>query len=755
MKASRCRYLVAVFVLSCLLIPQSIKSQDKFRQKADSIYNRISIHTTKDSTWFKLYDAYLYELSRIGQFKQMETISERCLSVADSLLDEKGRLYGYKWKSVANFYMSKDIDSAISWANTALLLAQKNNWKHEWIDQLNMLGLYYFKKGDFSLSQSSYLQSLEMTKTTHYPLGYAGASVGMGNYHYTHTGDYNAALQYYMKAAEYPVRQRTPALANIGMCFYALKEYAKSIDYFNQAIRESIRLGVPSIRAIAYNNKGNSFLELNKPDSARVSFEKGLATAREYLLRYEEGTALAGLGRVYTFGKQYNRALDYFQRASAIMEEIHFPVELKEYAYRTAMVYKEMNNEAQEKNYLNKALSYPAQRSKPIHKLILTELVELSEKENNFRAALQYQKQIGVLQDSSFNEQKVREAFRMEGKFQEELSKKEIETLEARNRLNENELARQSLNRKILMASVTILVIMVMLIVYAYLLKKNSNERLQKQNHVIEAQREELRASLESLQTVQAKLVQSEKMSSLGRLTAGIAHEINNPLNFISGGMEPLKHLVEMIIAKARQAAHPQISFDELKDDAWTLLKTMENGVDRVTKIVKSLNGFSSPQTDNYLDVLVEDVLDMSLTLTHKNLENQRVKVMRQCQPGLRVNGNASQLSQVFVNLINNAVDAMESNAGERMLIITTFFQDGRAEVIFTDNGSGIPEASKPHLFEPFYTTKTVGKGTGLGLSVSFGIIEKHGGKISFTSEQGKGSSFQVSLNTSGNVGQA
>lgn len=108
--------------------------------------------------------------------------------------------------------------------------------------------------------------------------------------------------------------------------------------------------------------------------------------------------------------------------------------------------------------------------------------------------------------------------------------------------------------------------------------------------------------------------------------------------------------------------------------------------------------------------------------------------------------------SQIFVNLINNAIDAMENNAGERMLIITTFFQAGYAEVIFTDNGSGVPEASKPHLFEPFYTTKVVGKGTGLGLSVSFGIIEKHGGKISFTSEQGIGTSFRVSLNTSNNV---
>jgi signal transduction histidine kinase/Tfp pilus assembly protein PilF len=728
-----------VAILLCVFSLTKAQAQNQFQQKVDSIFSLIKNHAVGDSVWFQLQSDYMFQLRKYGKHNEIDKVASYCLRVADSVDSDRGRFFGFKWKATAWYYTSVKIDSAIAMMEKSRAIAEKKGWKKEWTDQLCNLGLAYLRKGDYTHAKSTYLQAVKMAQELNHQSAYAAANVGLGNLYYLQLSDYNTALQYYTKAAEYTTVHKTSSLTNIGLCFRSLKEYDQAMHYFNLAIRESFVRTEVSIRASVYNSKGGSFLEINKPDSALHSYEQALAEARKASLRFEESVSLIGLGRVNAFYKRYATALDYYLRATRTMEEINYVEFQKECAYRTAMVYKEMNNIKQEKLYLRKALSYSPKYDKPIHKQVLEELVALSEREKEYQAALDYQKQIGVLQDSTFNEQKVREAIRMEGKYEVEMGKKEIETLEAKNKLTEAELARTEFNRKILIASVLVLVLVVMLTVYAYWVKKNSNEKLRKQNILIQQQQEELRASMESQQAMQAQLIHSEKMSSLGRMTAGIAHEINNPMNFISGGIEALKQSYEEVLAK-------DVAYQELKEETSLIFKAVQNGVDRVTRIVKSLNAFSDMQTDGYLVMSLQEILDMALTVTNKNLEMQQVKVIRHFEPGLRIQANPSQLSLVFVNMIENAIHAMEGNTGEKNLTITSGLLNGQVQVTITDNGSGISEEAKSRLFDPFFTTKPVGKGAGLGLSVCFGIIEKHKGKITFDSEAGKGASFHVTL---------
>jgi signal transduction histidine kinase len=735
------RYARVLIWLLFLFLPDAVSAQKQFQHKADSIFSLLKNHAVGDSAWFKLQSDYLGELGKIGKYKKIDTLSSYCLRIADSLNSDRGRYIGFRWKGISWYYINYNIDSTIAMIDRARVIAEKNNWKIEWTDQLCNLGLAYLRKGDYTHSKSSYQQGVKMAQEVNHQSGYAAANVGLGNLYYLQLSDFNMALQYYTKAAEFPTRHKVSALTNIGMCFMELKEYDQAIRYLNLAIKESLTRGGVSTRIYAYNSKGNSFLAKNNPDSALHSYEQGLANARKASLRFEESASLMGIGRVHAFHKQYQAALDHYLQASKIMEEVRYVELLKECAYRIAMVYKEMKDVRQEKFYLDKALSYSPKQSKRIHKQVLEELVALSERERNYQAALDYQKQIGVLQDSTFNEQKVREAIRIEGKYEVEMGKREIETLEAKNKLTEEQLARTEFNHKILIASLLVLVLVVVLTIYAYWVKKNSNRQLQKQNLLIQQQQEELRASMESQQAMQAQLIHSEKLSSLGRMTAGIAHEINNPMNFISGGIDVLKQSYDQMLEKQDPSSDP-----ELKEEALMMFQAVQNGVDRVTRIVKSLNAFSDMQTDGYLVMSLEDILDMALTVTNKSLELQRVKVTRQFEPGLRVQANPSQLSLVFVNMIENAIHAMEGNTGEKNLTITSRLLDGQVQVTITDNGSGISEEAKPRLFDPFFTTKPVGKGTGLGLSVCFGIIEKHKGKITFDSEAGKGASFHVTL---------
>ncbi len=317
---------------------------------------------------------------------------------------------------------------------------------------------------------------------------------------------------------------------------------------------------------------------------------------------------------------------------------------------------------------------------------------------------------------------------------------------------------------------------------------------------------QQLEAALLELQQTQAQLIQTEKMSSLGQLVAGIAHEINNPVNFIYGNIshareyiKDLLHLVELYqqnYCPPTPEIHQQIyaiDLDFLKQDLPKILDSMNMGAERIRQIVLSLRNFSRLDEDGTKPVDIHQGIDSTLLLLQNRLKakpgHSEIQVIRDYGDLPPVLCHAGHMNQVFMNLLTNAIDAIEESfvishlslvnnteqrANERQLLllsetlreqagkpvqrtasqgqmtfptirIRTLIQEDRVIISITDNGPGMTEEVRKRLFDPFFTTKPVGKGTGMGLSISYQIVvKKHGGQIQCISAPGEGAEFAI-----------
>jgi len=267
-------------------------------------------------------------------------------------------------------------------------------------------------------------------------------------------------------------------------------------------------------------------------------------------------------------------------------------------------------------------------------------------------------------------------------------------------------------------------------------LNANLENVIRERTAQLEATNAELGETLRELQAAESQLVHSEKMASLGRLVAGVAHEINNPVSFIANSVTPLKRR----LAKAA-SADPAAAAGILKE-AEELVDIMANGASRAAAIVKDLRSFSRLDEATRKAVDLHEGLDVSLRLLESRWRG-RITVEREYGELPQVDCDAGQINQVFVNVIANACDAMKD--GGVLTVRTAAERDG-VRVDIADTGPGIPPDVRARIFDPFFTTKDVGEGTGLGLSISHGIVTAHGGRIEVASELGRGTTFSIVL---------
>ncbi|MSP59001.1 MAG: sensor histidine kinase [Myxococcales bacterium] len=259
----------------------------------------------------------------------------------------------------------------------------------------------------------------------------------------------------------------------------------------------------------------------------------------------------------------------------------------------------------------------------------------------------------------------------------------------------------------------------------------------------LERRNQEIKGALEALQRAQAELVRSEKMASMGRLVAGIAHEINNPVNAVVNTAGPLELTLEELIART-PAMTPE-KLGELSGDVREMLRVIQRGARRTKEIVQALHNYSRGDDDRLVDVDLHRGLDESLDLLRHHLKHG-ITVERAYGDVGRVRGYAGQLHQVFMNLLTNAAQALAEHERGGVIRIETRRDGDRVVITVADDGPGIPKDLLARIFDPFFTTKDVGQGSGLGLSIVHGIVERHGGTIAVDSEPGRGTTFTVTL---------
>ncbi|KZN38435.1 hypothetical protein N480_12340 [Pseudoalteromonas luteoviolacea S2607] len=304
----------------------------------------------------------------------------------------------------------------------------------------------------------------------------------------------------------------------------------------------------------------------------------------------------------------------------------------------------------------------------------------------------------------------------------------------------------------------------------AYLREKTARdeleELLEEKTSKLYALNVELEKKLALLQQQQLAVVQSEKMATLGTLSAGVAHEINNPLAYLTCNLETLSHYkdditqyLELVVKHKNESISDSALIEELQKlnktvDTEELIQDLEDisedcqeGCSRISSIIKNLLDFAKPKQSDESEFEIIDVIEHAAKLLENKLKQISLEVS--CGPGYLISGSKSNITQAFINIFVNAIDACreakEKTEIDRGTIHVSVSGSGDSYIItFQDNGIGIPEDAIPHVFEPFYSTKPLGEGTGMGLAVVYGILSNHRATISLVNNAKQGVSVTV-----------
>ncbi len=332
-------------------------------------------------------------------------------------------------------------------------------------------------------------------------------------------------------------------------------------------------------------------------------------------------------------------------------------------------------------------------------------------------------------------------------------------------------------SRQIIFTALILFLILIVTVLRSYqtIRRKNHQIKIQSElvleqkdellqaNEELKVQKEALQDTLEALQRTQDQLIESEKMASLGQLSAGIAHEINNPINFISSSIEGLKVIMndllqiidkynevtpENILNKLSEIEHlkQKLNYEEVVSGFTLLANSIKTGVDRTKEIVNSMRVFYHTGNTDQKQINLNKLLSSTVILLHNQLKG-RIQVQTHYGEIPKIACHPGMISQAFLNILDNAIQAIN---GTGTITITTqkILRKEREyiQIDIEDTGSGIPPEIAGKIFDPFFTTKEVGKGTGLGMYLTYSIIHKHQGEITFESESGAGTTFQINL---------
>ena len=599
---------------------------------------------------------------------------------------------------------------------------------------LNIANKLYFYKPDLSLEYSE--KALKLADDLDYNNGIV-SSLSLAGESHRLMGNYPKALQYQLQALEISRELKNEeiesnSLGFIGVIYMELNEYRQALQYFLTAINIKNRLPAspPSVFILA--NTGISYDLLDMPDSALHYLR--LAATQNIEVRHPQLNSLIprSVGNVYMHKGNVDSALQFYFAALQNSRSTHESINLGANQQKIAEVYEKLNLYDSSLYYSLNAFN-EAQRTSQKSRLLESSnlLVKLYRGMHKYDSAFYYEDIATSIKDSLYGIPKFKQLQLL--MLSEQKHQQEIE--------QEQERYKNKTRMIALWSAVGVFLII------AFILLR-TNRQKQKTNKVLEN-------TLSNLRSTQAQLIQSEKMASLGELTAGIAHEIQNPLNFVNNFSEVNDELLKELNAEADKGNLEEVKAIA-KDVTFNSEKINHHGK-RADAIVKGMLQHSRLSTGQKEPTDINALTDEYLRLAYHGLRakdksfNAITKTDFDNSVG-KINIVPQEIGRVILNLINNAfyaVDEKKKQVGdgyEPTVSVSTKKNNGRIEIKVSDNGNGIPQKVLDKIFQPFFTTKPTGQGTGLGLSLSYDIVKAHGGELKVETKEGKGSVFIIFL---------
>lgn len=649
-------------------------------------------------------------------------------------------------------------DSAVAYGQQALALALQHKLPYEQAYALSRLGLLSTTKGNFEQAEKELNESLSIFATLGDSIKMSDAYQGLGNV-YRRSGQLAKALEAHLTCKK--IREERGGSAqiigwachNIGTVFLGTQEWDRALTYFEQALRHYKGLDNYYDQATTLNNvfvvhyrQGNYEKALQYIERARAIFEK----QKQYM---REGTSLINIGELLTNLKRPAEAQKKLERAVQLFEQMKDSTYLPMAIHTLGYLHHEQGRHQKALDYFQSGLALAVAKNDihgmmEVHESLADELAELNRHEEalvHFKAFTQWKDSLDVL--ASKEELNAIKA---------ELELTQVEQENERLRLDQNRISRE---RRWLIIGLILFLLIAIIGGFAWINRRRAFARLQHQKEEIEQLLAEKDRLYEKLKNAQLQLIQSEKMASIGQLTAGVAHELNNPIGFVSANAVALQQDVKdlqqfLSVAKVfntnpstenRQQlldTYKQMDIGFLDQEIQSLIESIIRGASRTRDIVTSLRTFSRNTTEVFALSDIHEGLESTLTILNSAMGN-RIELIRDYGEISPVRCQITKLNQVFLNLINNAIQAID---GEGKIQIQTRQIDEQVRIRICDTGKGMSESVRKRIFEPFFTTKEIGAGTGLGLSISYGIIEQHQGTINARSREGKGTTLEIWL---------
>lgn len=608
-------------------------------------------------------------------------------------------------------YAANDPIIAIQYSDSSIQLSNSLNDSVRLAHSIGRKGIALFFLGDHNEALSHYLQAVSIKEAIgkHNLLGSDYNNIGLL---LRNMGQNNESLNYYrmaLKAAEDngDRKQEATIWNNIGINLRRSGEPESAREAFERSLSISTQLGLSQIMALSYNNLGNGLIGNGLIVESMDYYRKAIEINRILNNRYEHANCLNNLAASFILLNEHQNAQSTLNEAEGIIKSI-------------GSTFLQINN--------------------------LTLMSDLLIKQKHFERAIDFIEKRNRLKDSISLIDRSKQFDQIKAIVSAEKRLQDYQLLKQINEIQQDKIK----NAKIIQLLAGIVLIIVL--TFLFILFRNNkvirklnrslvdrtkeveelNDELQVANEELEAQRDSLIETLDKLEKAQDKLLQSKKMASLGVLAAGIAHEINNPLNFIQGGVNAIKNSIEDMPRKKSQGI-------------LSLVEIIETGVNRAAAIVSSLNYYSRKDNHKSETCDIHRIIQDSLLILNHRIEG-RIEVSKELTNDyFSVICNEGKIHQAILNILSNAIDSIENKGKIR---ICTELKDQIVWITIIDSGCGIPSENLAKITDPFFTTKDPDKGTGLGLAVALKTIQDINGSLEFWSDVGKGTIVQIKLPT-------